>query len=231
MGIGPKSLGERAAFEKLVEITPDAGDVLIVKQWSNSDRAGDKDEDAVHIRYGQALGSRVPGGSMNSEHVCIYVGNGKICEANGMGVRQSQMDARPKLLYRCRNTQLAQEAADVASILAGVTATRMAKTLKKAGYDWNGAKASVFRMKFYGAKTEQFLSELYYTVYPTDATNFPDPPKMFCSEFVTACYEVAAMKLKTTALHVDPKAMSPKALEGALSRSPLFENTGRAGSA
>jgi hypothetical protein len=52
---------------------------------------------------------------------------------------------------------------------------------------------------------------------------------MFCSEFVVVCYLVAAkhLSLPLGNLDVDPRAISPKALQSLLERSNLFVRLGR----
>jgi hypothetical protein len=224
MGWGPRGLYEERTFSKLPEVTPEKGDILICKEWSNRSRHdGAKSDDLLYIRAGQALFSRMRRGSRNSEHAALCVATQgatrKVCEADGGGVSCNDMENRDMVVYRCSDVDLRNEAAKAALILTGQKKRAAdGATLQAADYSWDKAKKAVFKSKKLMAKGRAYVEQLFRTVYEDDGGN---PPAMFCSEFVTACYVLAAKRIEVYVpiLDVDPRAISPKALESLLERS------------
>jgi hypothetical protein len=226
-------MGEKEFFHmKYKEVDVVAGDILIHKEWG--EHSFGKGGIGGKIRYGQAILSHVHGGSMNSEHLAICVEGGEhpqVIEASDSFLAQRNMDLRDKLVFRAHSI-LADEAVFVARRLCGLDNGGGRRQLVPGHYAMSKAKKSLLKNVKLMKQGKAFLDELYDDVYAMDKSPTPKRkrcPDMFCSEFVTACYEVAARKTKMPAFGLDPRAMSPKAMEGHLKKRPLiFKEVGRA---
>lgn len=214
--MGPKELSEEQEYKKLpLAHQVQTGDVLLVKVFGIDTKAGPN-----VIRAGQFMFSRA-NGSANSEHAIIMVDSIRTAEAKGSGgVCSLTLDDRHHVVYRCLNVPLAREAAFVAQRLAGLD-----HILTPGHYNMVSCANSPFWSRNLGKRGHAFLQKLYDLVYSDQKGKGPD---MFCSEFVTSCYEVAAMRLQTHALDVDPQGMTVRAMEEELNRHPrLFRMLGR----
>jgi hypothetical protein len=219
------------------------GDIAICQEFSNYEqgqKSRGKDIDNLAIRMGQAIGSWMIKSSSNSEHAAIVTRGwnegdhkGQICDANvgdtsdgrrfrGVAVRNWR--PRPAYIYRCNVTALRNEASRIAKVIA----TRVSSGAKSGGrYDWDGAKKCVLKFKYVDAESAVFVDKCYDFAYNYDANK--TLPGMFCSEFVVVCYMVAAKHEHSDLgnLDVDPRAISPKALQSLLERNGSFSRVGR----
>jgi len=220
-----------------VDLVP--GDILIQKEFGGHGPL--KGEVAGRIRYGQALFSHVNGGHMDSENLSLVVdiapakdsaGNSfpyaKVVEAADVHLGVFNIDCRDKLVYRPKDRKWAKEAASVGERLCGLRNDNY-KILKSGYYSTDKAVKSICRSRQLKDNGRKFLKDLHSRVYAPRLNNKPVRcPDMFCSEFVAACYEIAAIQLKITGLKLDPRALSPKALEGHMNkRKNLFTMLGR----
>jgi hypothetical protein len=212
----PKEVEEEARYKKLPLVkSVQTGDILLVKLFGMQSKAS-----ANVIRGGQFLFSPAKGGSANSEHALIMLNGTQTVEAKSAGIVSLTVDKNPHTVYRCLNLHLAREAAFVAQRLGGLD-----HRLTPGHYDFKGCANAPFWHRNQGKLAHQYLRKLYDLVYSDKPGKGPN---MFCSEFVSACYEVAAMRINVHALQVDPQGMSVKALEEELNRhNRLFRMLGR----
>lgn len=250
----PRRFGEHKEHQHLHRLMDSdlyEGDILLVKEWSNTD------SDVRFIRYGQAMFSHVRGGSMNTEHVILNCRDGSVfaIESLGDGLNiGNKVRRRDHVVYSCSDDRLRSEACFVAERLANVRNIQPADVDDSDTAEIREAKhqsayaahkssikyrsgpmmaASVFRSKKQGRFAHARLQRIYDIVYK-------DAPqgalKMICSEFVAACYEVAALHLNARAGldlspfggGVDPRALTAKAFEAILQRpDSLFGLAGR----
>jgi len=250
-----QDLGSGEKLKKMVN--PDTNTKIKKEEKSVTNRHfSEKNKDNFYIRVGQALGSWMSNSTSNSEHAAIVTtawstsdeGSpnplGRICDANvgdddsgrtirGIAIRIWR--ARPAYVYRCTQQDLSREASAVGSGLAskvraslyGATTAR----IKGGEYDWDAAAHSVTKFKYVDAESTKFVDACYDIMYnvrgaPTHV------PGMFCSGFAVVCYMVAAKRVfgdygRLGNLNVDPRAISPKALQSLLERSDLFSRAGR----
>ena len=218
------------------QVTTTLGDILVCQEFSNRNPDGAKNSDNFKIRTGQAIFSWMIKSSSNSEHAAIvYKGwgadnadSGRICDANVgqtengqpfRGVAVRKWSPRDTYVYRCNNAALRGEAGNIAKAIA----TKVATDANSGGrYDWEAAAKCVPKFKYVDKTSKEFVGKCYDFAYGSNGvTVFPG---MFCSEFVVVCYLVAAKRLGLLLgeLDVDPRAISPKALQSLLERSSLF---------
>lgn len=231
MPFGPRMIGERKTYNALPQVIVEPGDILLCKEFDNQ-HDGHFDSDNLAIRTGQAVFSHMRRGSANSEHaeLVFTMGTdgapGTVAEANGPGVLQSTWAHRDAVVFRCNNPTLIKEALYVASRL-----TTVDTTINTGSYSFGKAVGGMFRNRGFGPIAKKYVTNLYNIVYSQDVMpqgQKVQAPSMFCSQFVTACYEVAAMRTGIRSLHVAPQAMSVKALEAMLERNPhVFTKMGR----
>jgi hypothetical protein len=219
------------------------GDIAICQEFSNYERgqkSRGKNIDNFAIRTGQALGSWMIKSSSNSEHAAIVCrgwgpgGNpGQICDANVgdtsdgrkfRGVAARNWKPRPAYIYRCNSVKLRNEASRISQVIA----TRVGTGAQSGGrYDAGGATRCLWKMKYVDAESTAFVDRCYDFAYHNGAKKLF--PGMFCSEFVVVCYMVAARheRCDLDNLNVDPRAISPKALQSLLERNGHFTRVGR----
>jgi hypothetical protein len=208
---------QKQNFDGLSDVDSSAlipGDVLILRQFAMDG-----------VVRGQAIFSHNrQGGHCTARHAIIATANGNVVHAVGASAVQartagiyseyaSNLDGS-YVVFRPTNTALGAEAATVAERLAG----------GNNGFGSWKSVFSVFRRQSIGRYADQYLADLQTKVYGQGAMQ---SPKMFCSELVAACYEVAALQLSRNALGVDPRAMSVKALEAAIKHSGRFVVQGK----
>lgn len=241
----PRRFGEHKAHKHMRRLGHDdllKGDILIAKEWENTDM------DVRIIRTSQAVFSHARGGSSQSEHVLLNCADGRVyvIESLGDGLNiGNSVRPRDHVVYSCMDETLRQEVCKVAEALAGVaditplhedqgdtdeltTAKTFAAyaahkaTVKYRSYP--GLAQSVFRRKSQGRFANARLKKLYDVVYQGKSAA---GIRMICSEFAASCYEVAALKIERVTgknplpfgVGVDPRAMTAKALEAVLQRS------------
>lgn len=178
----------------------------------------------------------------------------RICDANVdndeqgealRGVAVRGWDPRPSYVYRCNIPALRQEAAAVARNLAQrvrpflravETGQKYAGVYAGGDYDWGQAAKSVTKFKYVDKASTAFVDACYEVAYPpSHGPRNTVLPGMFCSGFIVVCYMVAAKKIDHGGkgvgllgnLNVDPRAISPKALQSLLERNTLFSRIGR----
>lgn len=132
-------------------------------------------------------------------HVAMYIGNGKIAEANytNLGTPVRILDIRHKefaldssspteyLVTRCRDQELAGEAADVAAQIAKDDIEEPEKRGLK--YDLCMALRSIFTSSSFGPSARyRFLEQ-----YNDDRQGVQPKTRFFCSYFVGYCYQTA----------------------------------------
>jgi hypothetical protein len=222
---GPRRFGEHKLHDKLRQLTsPDlrAGDILIAKEWSPHNK------ESFFIPLAQMLVSHHRGASGASEHVLLVVkdAEARTAEAVNHGVLISKgIQKRDHVVYGCTNEMLRWEVVKVACRLGGVQTGELDKDIYEAQKSpvnfrsRTGMPTVLFRRKNAGTGASQRVRQVYDFVYEGKALG---DVRMVCSEFVTTCYEVAALRLtekthtRVTAFNVDPRAISAKALEGLL---------------
>lgn len=191
-----------------------AGDILLL--WDELF----KDLNPKHqgIRIGQALTSfnlsRVNKGYSRLVHAIIWVGNqrGEIAEASGSCGRVQVRALQPGyyIVYRCRNEDLADGAAQLATAWAGAG---------NISYGKSAAVQSVFHKAKFGEKGRE-RARMYARVDFQPRVEWASGA--FCSEFVVACYQGAAGRCQpplTGVFEVDAKHCSVRALHDRLVRA------------
>lgn len=234
---GPRRFREYSLHTHLRELAdPDlrAGDVLIAKEWSPHS------VESFFIPLGQALISHHTGASAASEHVLLVVDDSvaKTAQAVSQGVLISQgVNKRDHVVYGCTDESLRWEAVLVAERLGGAGVGETNEEVHAAGRSpvnfrsRKGAATVLFRRKNQGRGANRRLQQIYDHIYDGKPLG---NVRMVCSEFVTTCYEVAAMRLnevqdrQVSVFNVDPRAVSAKALEALLRKtSGWFSLSGR----
>lgn len=240
----PRRFGEHkrhANLHKMLDSDLYEGDILLVKEWSNTD------SDVRFIRLGQAMFSHIAGGSSNTEHALINCRDGSVfvIESLGDGLNVgTKVRRRDHVVYSCTDDRLRSEACFVAERLADVrniTAIHlddsdddaMQDAKREAAYMQHksaikyrsgvGMAASVFRSKKQWHFADKRLRRLYEIVYEGKKLG---SLRMICSEFVASCYEVAALHIEKRTQQnprpfgtgIDPRGMSAKAFEAVLQR-------------
>jgi hypothetical protein len=167
-------------------------------------------------------------------HAMIYLVDGIVAEASGeSGTVRSRQLLRPKtndiddsvneyLVYRCMEEELGQRAASAAFIWS------------KAGMGYAKGKAvgSVFHSDNYGKhgkeRAQQYADQLNAAAQLSN--NFVGPFTQggaFCTEFVIACYQAAAIDMNRaftgSVLKCDAKHCSVRALHNRLLSDSLFD--------
>ena len=230
-GFGPRRFGEHKVHDKLkLNVSTDlrGGDILIAKEWTPHNK------ESFVIPAAQMLLSHHGGASGASEHVLLVLDDGKaqVAEAVGGGVSiDVGINMRDHVIYSCLDEVLCWEAVHVAERLGGVTVGNLNRVAYAAGnspvqYRKSiGMTSVLFRSKNKGSKARARIKRIYDYVYDNEPLG---GIRMVCSEFVVACYEVAAEKLGVSVFEVDPQAISAKALEGLLmNRAGSFKLAGR----
>jgi hypothetical protein len=224
------------------------GDILIVKDFGGPLQSG---PDSLVVRSAQAVFSHVRQGSFRSEHCMLFARDTAsfspnqevVLEAVETGVTVNQaIYPRQHLVYRfcggskATRTQMRTWAVWAGGRMAGrFGGTRVpfaVVTLGNVAVPAPKAVGSFFRSQKRGNSATKHLTALYNSVFGTTAM---PKVRMICSEFVTTCYELAALHLSRqnnyptdSCLGVDPRAVTAKALESALNTRPhLFKIVGR----
>ncbi len=235
------------------QMRTELGDIAVCQEFSNykvNPRTGEKakrdgkDVDNLYIRIGQAIGSWMIKSSSNSEHAAIVLvgwdsatlSRARICDANVLpdendntvtAIARRKWMPRPAYIYRCNVSGLRNEAANVAGCLADKVKSG---AVNGGSFDWVAARNSVPKFKYTNAESNKFVDNCYAVAYDDPTVgNTSSLPGMFCSEFVTVCYLLAARRknMNLGNKNVDPRAISPKALQSLLERSNLFSRIGR----
>lgn len=223
-------------YKNETQIPTVLGDIAVCQEVSNhvdGQKSRGKDTDNFTIRVGQAIGSWMIKSSSNSEHAAIvYQGwdagedTGRICDANVTqgfrGIATRHWKPRPAYIYRCNDDALRHETGRIAHVIA----SKVRASVRHAGvYDWKKAGKSVLKFKYVDSESTRFVDQCYDFAYGDGK----DLPGMFCSEFVVVCTMLAGKHLDRDlgSLNVDPRAISPKALQSLLERSSLFARMGR----
>jgi hypothetical protein len=200
------------------------GDVLLLEDTPDNTTVKHKG-----IRFGQRLTSlkfwRRNKGQTSLVHALRWIGNGysdrpDVAEASGSGkVRTSRLPYGTYKIYSCTNSDLAASAADAATNWAkgGMINYAKGKALSSVFRSDKGGTHGLNRAQTYGNEI---------------ANSAPawGQGGAFCSEFVVACYQAAAVhlgvQLQGDLLQCDAKHCSVRALHDRLFRDSEFKLAG-----
>jgi hypothetical protein len=202
------------------------GDILLLVDTPDHTTAKHKG-----IIFGQWLTSINPArknrGLSKVVHALMWLANGpeggyyNVAEASGSGsVRTRRLPSGTYRVYKCLNSELAQKAAEIAERWAVSGAL---------GYAKGKAVGSIFHSDSLG-KHGKARAIQYAAGAKSGAPNWAVNDGAFCSEFVIACYQAAAIKLnfgsptglQGSVLECDAQHCSVRALHDRLVRDNNF---------
>ncbi len=163
----------------------------------------------------------------------VYYGDTQIEVVENIEVDElclcDELGGFPHLVWRPTTPGLGDMAATVAGVAHAAHMSR--------GFPFKRAMGSVFKPKFRTRRVtnrvNRFCGLVEAAMAQSDAGQPIDPhqfDKMYCVEFTLLCYMAAAQLLEGMDgifRNIDPRAMSPKALEARLNSSSKFEYLGR----
>ena len=167
------------------------GDILLklLNQKSQASSVGiSVGEDAIHDFYG-GFSQAASKGNPSAVHVAMYVGNGQTAEAHGKTDEDAEGVSLRKIehhagyifyVFRAKDERMGREAADVAR--------RWATARMKYLLPW---QVSLHNSSF-GSKARE--EALRYGRAANTAGGPPGDSSMFCSQFVIAAYQAAAVR-------------------------------------
>ena len=176
-----------------------------------------------------------------NEHAAIMIDRLNLVESIGAGVTMGVIDkgehaSTPYVVFRCTDRQLATDAAAIAKAFMGygkLFNTARAGAINPGKYNLGGGTGSIFNP--FGKTDRSTAVALMDRMrdFITGASNAR--PNVYCTQFVAACYVLAAdwnahpCRLTDSGLNINPAAMIPIVYVKCLSTSRLFHIVGRFG--
>ena len=195
-----------------------SGDILLLLDTPDNTSTKHKG-----IKFGQMLTgihrSRHNQGASDLVHAMMFVGYNCVAEASGAAgeVRATMLRSRSGtyMVYSCTDSALAQRAAGAAMSWS---------QRGQMGYAKRKAVMSIFHSDKFGTHG-QTRAQSYANEIDSNTPTF-GRGRLFCSEFVIACYQAAALDLQLglngSVLACDAKHCSVRALHDRLVKDALF---------